>query len=88
MNVVLFSGYVDNLDSVNDTSSLVGISKLITDGLIFSKEGTVEVEEVVGLVVNLVLNNSLHWQPVLAIANLNVVSGLDSNSITVFVLLS
>ena len=56
--MVLILWNVDNFDGVNNTSLGIGFSKLILNSLRLSV-GTVKVEEIIGWIVDLVLNNSL-----------------------------
>lgn len=85
--MVLLLGQVDNLDRVDNTSLLVSLSKSILDRLRLSLGG-VKVEEVVGWVVDLMLNYSLQRKPLRAIADLNEVGCFDSDTITILIGLS
>lgn len=48
----------------------------------------IEIEKVIGWIVDLMLNKSLNWESFFAVTNLYVVGSFDSNSITVLVLFS
>jgi hypothetical protein len=83
--VVLSSWNINNFDVAIDASLQESVGELIVDKLSSIFDGAIEVEEVVGWIGNLVLGLSLYWKSLLSIANLDIVSSFDSDSVSILI---
>lgn len=82
--VVLSSWNINNFDVAIDASLEDIVSKWIGQKLSLF-DGAIEVEEVVGWIGNLVLGLSLDWKSLISIANLDIVSSFDSDSVSILI---